>query len=155
MEPIPVGDGVGEQRRTAIEVAALEKRPRLFRSEDPSEERRAGRTPRLATLHEARDRAPGTGSTPPRQFSLRGERPHLPEQRGVPEALDPDRLLGRKIELEDKLDEEDGVPNRSVSCLPHRLAGLPAHRLERTRTSLRGHPLERRAEIGWSMSQAT
>jgi len=53
-----------------------------------------------------------------------------------------DRLLGCNIELEDELDEEDRIPHGAVSCIPHDLPGLAAHRLDGGGSRLFGHALE-------------
>ena len=77
-----------------------------------------------------------------RQFGLRGEGPHLPEERGVPQPLDPDRLLGHAVETEDELDEEDRVPDGLPGSLPNDLPGLAPQRLDGGRPGLLGHALE-------------
>jgi hypothetical protein len=53
-----------------------------------------------------------------------------------------DRLLGCNIELEDELDEEVRIPHGAVSCIPHDLPGLAAHRLDGGGSRLFGHALE-------------
>src|SRR5664280_1430437 len=125
-QSLPVCDRVGEQRGKPVEVAALQELPCLLGCVDPGEEGRSGRAPLLPALREARGRASGPGSTPPGQFGLRTDCPHLPEQGRIPEALDPDRLLGPAVQPEDELDEEDGISDCAMSCVAHDLPGLPA-----------------------------
>jgi hypothetical protein len=59
-----------------------------------------------------------------------------------PEALDPSRLLGRRVEAEHELDEEDGVVDRLANGPPDRLAGRAAHSRPDRGLGLLGHPLE-------------
>jgi len=54
--------------------------------------------------------------------------PASPRRGGVPETLDPDRLLDLKVEADHEVDQEDGIADRVTHGLVYRRAGLAAHR---------------------------
>src|SRR5664280_2072504 len=104
----------------ALEVATLEEEPRLLSGIESAHKGGAALAPRMPAFGERAD----SGRLPAaRKLGLHGEGPHLPEEDGVPEALDPDRLLSRDIDLEDELDEEDrithGQPREAVHDAAH------------------------------------